>query len=489
MVLVVALGVLAAVPSTGAGALPLPLLASDNVELVNTFPETQAISGEFSQSSAHFYVSTLDGVSVFDVSDPRSPRLTDTLPIVMFENESMTHGERADGTKFVIVADDLYTIPVTDLTKADPCCGRRLLIIDVSDPTNMFLRSIVPVSTSSHTAQCVSLTCEFVYSAGHRGKFSIVDLRNLDLPKEAKVAQSPASAGDFAAGHYWDIDDAGIAWHTGGGGMAAFDITDPLNPVVLNATDANGTTGPWNNFILHNSRRPNATAFAPSTDPAGADISNGNVALVTEEDYDSVSCDSEGDLEEGSFETWFIPSLDVATYTGGVEPNGGTITPLDRYNTTVIGTDTRTPAGAFCSGHWFDVHQDGFVAQGFYQQGLRLLDVRDAHDIKEFGYVFAGASEVWDAYWVPARDADGQATGEQTNLVYTADLIRGIDVFEVDLDAEADPVEESDDREAEEDERDESADDRCDSKRKDGDHRHRHPGDDHEHGRAPRCRS
>ena len=80
------------------------------------------------------------------------------------------------------------------------------------------------------------------------------------------------------------------------------------------------------------------------------------------------------------------------------------------------------------------MHQDGFVAQGWYGAGLRILDVRDARNIAQLGYSTSAATEVWDAYWVPVRDAAGVAVpGQKTNLVYTADAVRGIDVYEVTL--------------------------------------------------------
>jgi hypothetical protein len=88
---------------------------------------------------------------------------------------------------------------------------------------------------------------------------------------------------------------------------------------------------------------------------------------------------------------------------------------------------------AFCSAHWFDVHQSGIVAQGFYEGGLRLIDVRDPRDLKEYGYVASGLSEVWDAYWVPQRNKNGVAGGNKTNIVYTVDAVRGLDVYTVDL--------------------------------------------------------
>jgi hypothetical protein len=59
--------------------------------------------------------------------------------------------------------------------------------------------------------------------------------------------------------------------------------------------------------------------------------------------------------------------------------------------------------------------------------------VRDPRDIKQVGYFYAGASETWHAYWVPERDAEGKATGRDTNIVYTNDVARGIDVLRVTL--------------------------------------------------------
>jgi hypothetical protein len=47
--------------------------------------------------------------------------------------------------------------------------------------------------------------------------------------------------------------------------------------------------------------------------------------------------------------------------------------------------------------------------------------------------VTGGATEVWDAYWVPQRDRRGVAQRKKTNIVYTTDLVRGLDVFQVDV--------------------------------------------------------
>ncbi len=182
-------------------------------------------------------------------------------------------------------------------------------------------------------------------------------------------------------------------------------------------TDENGVKGPWNDFIHHNSARPNASKFAPGQAPS---LSRGNVLLVTEEDYENTDC-----ATAGSLQTWSVGSLDGTP---------GTIHPLDRINPVDLGEGVSAPQMAFCSAHWFDVHQSGIVAQGYYEGGLRLIDARDPKDLKEYGYVASGLSEVWDAYWVPQHNKKGVASGtKKTNIVYTVDIVRGLDVYTVDL--------------------------------------------------------
>ena len=157
--------------------------------------------------------------------------------------------------------------------------------------------------------------------------------------------------------------------------------------------------------------------------------------LVTEEDYfndgDELACE-----RAGTFQTWSVPDLNGEAYRAGnpsLEANKGTIAPLDLINPVALGDGLSTPVGGFCSAHWFDYHQSGIIAQGYYQQGLRLIDVRNATDLRQYGYVTGGATEVWDAYWVPQRDRKGVASTNKTNIVYTTDLVRGVDVYEVDL--------------------------------------------------------
>ena len=96
----------------------------------------------------------------------------------------------------------------------------------------------------------------------------------------------------------------------------------------------------------------------------------------------------------------------------------------------------QVPAGAFCSAHWFDVHPSGIVAVGFYGGGTQLIDVTDATRPVSHGHAVWGASEVWDAMWVPVYK-NGRQTKQRTDVVYAIDLVRGLDVYDVRLPGEA----------------------------------------------------
>ncbi|HEX6935660.1 MAG TPA: hypothetical protein VF227_03990 [Actinomycetes bacterium] len=400
----------------------VPVISSPNIRFVTNVPDTAGISGVFAKSAPYFYVSSTDSITVYDVSDPVAPRIAGVLPNIVFENEAMNYGEKkVDGVvnRFVLVGADLVEYSPTAPDHVGS--SNEVMLVDVTDPANPHIRSRVATQTNTHTVSCIRETdCQYAYTAGRNGKFSVIDLTDLDAPRELGVFDSPAGGPNAVftsgAGHKWNFDDAGYGIHTGSGGSAVFDVSDPTTPRLVATTDEHGVTGPWNDFIHHNSARPNASRFDPAAAPS---VANGNVLLVTEEDYENTDC-----ATAGSFQTWRVGSLDGTP---------GTITPLDRINPVDLGEGVSTPNMAFCSAHWFDYHQSGIVAQGYYEGGLRLIDVRDASDITEFGYVASGLSEVWDAYWVPQRNKNGVAGSNKTNIVYTVDAVRGLDVYTVDL--------------------------------------------------------
>jgi hypothetical protein len=408
----------------------IPLISSANVNLVAMRPGATGISGCFMKSAPIFVMSNLDSIKVFDVSDPLAPKEVGMLPNLVFENEAVNCGERKTGKgteRFALIGVDLYDVSTDIQHTSDSLLGKELIVVDVTDPANPYLRSSAPATTSTHTVACIAETdCSYAYSAGSgsAGTFSIMDLTDLDNPVE--VDADPATAGvqpfsSPAAGHKWNFDNAGYGTHTGYDGSAIFDVRNPTAPKLVAGTgmardvvDPDGEGG-YNDFIHHNSFRPNASAFKADAPPS---LANGNVLLVTEEDYEQTDCS-----KAGSFQTWHVKRLDGKQ---------GSIVPLDKVELSDLGSFP-VPQYAFCSAHWFDYHQSGIVAVGFYGGGTQFVDVRDPRQIKPYGHATWGVSEVWDTYWMPVYNSNGVATGKKTNLAYSVDLVRGLDVYAVAL--------------------------------------------------------
>jgi hypothetical protein len=86
--------------------------------------------------------------------------------------------------------------------------------------------------------------------------------------------------------------------------------------------------------------------------------------------------------------------------------------------------DTWTPEGAegstgCASAHYFSDRGDRLLAQAFYDQGVRFLDVRNPRDIKQVGWYRPENGQAWAAYWHAGR-------------VYVADLVLGVTVLRFD---------------------------------------------------------
>lgn len=404
----------------------VPLVTSDNVDFVMNVPGSAGISGCFMTSKPLFVVSNIDSIKVYDVSKPLAPRLVGVLPDLKFENEAMNCGERVTAAgveRFVLVGVDLFQASPDDLQHAN-VGGGELIVVDVTKPSAPYIRSRTPGSTSTHTLTCATpRDCRYAYSAGEDDHFSIFDLSDLDKPRERDADKAAAGVQPFpspTAGHKWNFDQAGYATHTGWNGTSLWDVRHPRKPVLVTSTGKAGRGEDprfkgWNDFIHHNSYRPNAKRFKPNTPPS---VANGNVLLVTEEDYEQTDC-----TKAGSFQTWWVKRL-----------NGkdSKIVPLDKVELSDLGTFP-VPQYAFCSSHWFDFHQSGIAAVGFYGGGTQLIDVRDARNIKSYGHASWGVSEAWDTMWVPVYRADGTMTKRKTNVAYSIDLVRGLDVYAVKL--------------------------------------------------------
>lgn len=369
------LAALTVVPSAAAAT------SSPGVTPLRTLPERGLASAK--AVGGLLYTSGTSGVSIYDIADPRRPVRIGRLDLPNVQNEDVDVG-----SGILLVSDD-------------PFGGRGILhVIDVHDPRAPRLlstyRTWIPGLLTGgfpkrsrrrrggigHTASCIQ-GCRYAWLAGSPDGIEVVDLRDPASPRFAGRFRARAAAGILT--HDVQVDRRGLAWVAGGAGTAAYDTRRPARPRLVTRTDRRGHRRPWNNFIHHNSLR-----ISPST------------LIVTEEDLRT------GCRRAGSIQTWRIGP-------------GKRMRPLDRF-----GVEADSRAQTLCSAHYFD-HRDGLVAAGFYEQGLRLLDVRRPRRIRQVGFHLSRSPMAWGALFAP--------TDPSGSVVYVIDHAQGIQVVELDRSA------------------------------------------------------
>lgn len=403
------------------------------------------------------------GLWVYDVSDADNPQLVTHLPVPHYENEDVSIG----GNRLLISGDGTLG-------------GSNLVVVDISDPEAPIIEQVINMQLldEGHTATCIQ-ECKYAWVAGG-GTIAVLDLdqnAQFETPEGAPDVQVQGASSKVEAGDLFDpaistpeskkpfkefgwsthdvqVDAAGYAWVVGGDGTIGFDtrpghygadnlltptVVARTGPDALNddellcRTDCTDNGDTVNDFIHHNSWRPDATKFKSRKDKdlKKKGVRPGEAVLITEEDIWSraTQATTKGGCEtQGSFQTWQVKQLKS---TGQDE---STVKHLDsfttEFNELIAGDDVEgmdlIPTNGFCSSHYFD-ESDGLVATAWYEQGTRLLDVRDPNNIKQVGYYMAPDSVVWASYF----------SRIDPSIIYVMDHQRGIDVLRVTSRAEA----------------------------------------------------
>jgi hypothetical protein len=384
------LAILVGAPAGAARAVsdPTGLLASDNVSLLTSIPNPGAIGARFRDGV--MYVTSLAGLTTYDITTPASPRLIGTLPLPHFENEDVDLG----GNILLISNDAAESTGI-------------LYVIDITNPAAPTLLSTMQMGGNplfagpGHTASCIR-DCRFAWVTDNAG-IRVIDLRDPAHPVNLGTFETPAG-GDVVT-HDVQVDTKGLAWVVGFGGTAAYKLPRKYDGTGLGTlvakTDPTGNSTYFDEFGLGDGGNPNDFIHHNS-------FRRKSVVLVTEEDYTRPGCRG-----AGSFQTWKLPA------TRGGLPTGEDMTLLDQWTTELL-ADTAAPA-AVCSAHYFDVRGD-VVAQGWYEQGVRFLDVSNPSNIRQIGFFVPPNSATWGAYFAPT-DPSGR-------IVYSVDASHGIDVLE-----------------------------------------------------------
>lgn len=360
----VAATVLAGLAPTAAAAPDDAGVASPNVRWVATIPVDAGLATGARLLGKHLYVAGSKSFTIYDVSDPRLPKPLSVTPVGFnFPSEDV------DTNGSILLLNDEQG-PVGELQ-----------VWDVRDKA-MPKRLATLANTRDHTFSCV-LGCRWAY--GSRG--SIVDLRDPAKPRLAGTWATGIPRGTDG----FDVTEVspGIVL-TSTRTMRLLDARkDPARPTLLRT----GTTP--DNRLIHSNRWPRQ----------GKD----KFFLVQGETPFSGRCTD----KSGAIMAWDAKTFRIA---GEYRIGNG------------VYADGKPAAGATgCTAMWFQQHPSfkdgGLVASGFFEHGVRFLDVKRDGRIEEVGYYMPAAGSTIAAYWIT------------DTIVYALDLEKGIDVLEFDRSA------------------------------------------------------
>ncbi|MEV6562152.1 hypothetical protein AB0M22_40965 [Nocardia sp. NPDC051756] len=400
--------------------------AEKNVKAVGNVPDAQgAISLQFLQYGNRdvMVVSGEFGVKTYDLTaNPAAPKLIGQLNMPgMWETEDT---EVDPVRKRVFLSRDPRAFNGNVRTGES-----GIYVVDLAKPEKPTVLSYVKVP-AGHTTTCIN-DCQYLWTGGPAKADSmpaawggrpiwVTDIRD---PRKPKVNPNPIELarndGQTDYVHDVQVDETGVAWASGRGGVRGYWTTgmhkDPVtgklrmasanDPVPYAGGGIKETAAP--SKFMHNSFRPIGNR---AKDGGGAGpFANGNLIYATEESFVD-GCAGDGVL--------VIASLD-GSYGG----EGWRSTPQKPYRLNTIGTwgvagqEGSDPASADCSAHYFDV-QDKILVQSFYAQGTRFLDVSDPTNPKQIAYYRPTDAAAWAPYW-------------HRGFAYVADNTRGIDILQL----------------------------------------------------------
>jgi hypothetical protein len=504
-----AMAALLLIPGIASAAAPPPGAAiSDNLEFVNRVAGAAGITeGKFDEVRGKkvLVVTGRFGFKTYDVRNPANPVLLDeflpagidppgtpTSPLGGYwQNEDM---ELDTKRKLIIGALDPRhntagpsdgACPHNDgLAVRDVDCKSGFFVISYADPRNMRQIGDFVSLPSGHTSSCIQ-DCKYIWTGGPARRSDqdwlattispapgpttlqnrliadgrpiwVTDLRN---PARPQVSDLPVDLyrndGYSDYSHDVDEDERGIAWVAGRGGIRGYATkgkhrdpfqnrvrrASPLDPILVAGGGLQWDVPPARGGddgvaqatdFMHNSGRPTDGAVRASG------VKKGNVLIGTEEDFQSCA------------EAGRIVAVDLTDSWGGEPAQNSTRTnpyrmkALSSFHPFLDTPETANP-DLQCSAHYFEIRASTLAA-GWYGQGLRLVDVSNARDMRQVGYYRVTgtgdanpSSNSWDVAWYDdgakgrkaRRSSRGRKArhGSRGDYVYLMDMSRGIEVI------------------------------------------------------------
>jgi hypothetical protein len=469
-ILVVVAIALALLPAGALAADPPPgAVISDSLKYVKRVPNSEMmVEGKLDTVDGRHVLITTGrfGFRSYDVSNPADPVPLDTFqpPEILGENGYWQDEDMQLDTRRKLIIGaldprhdnvDQASCPgigtLSEKTR-NPKCRSGFYVISYGDPEDLRQIGDFVELPAGHTSTCIH-GCRYIWTGGParrddlpvlfpkvwtafepggRGDGRPIWVTDLRDPHNPKVFKHPIDlwrndgATDYS--HDVNVDGRGIAWTSGRGGILGYatrgvwrdPYTDsfrrarPWNPVLVAGGGVAGVNQP-DAMFMHNSLRP----VDGSVQAAG--VRHGGVLIGTEEDF-TEPCEASGR----------IVLSDISDSIGGEPAANSTperpyrMQALDTFHPAQDGGEAIDPSLG-CSAHYFELDRST-LGVAWYGQGLRLLDVSDARDVRQIGYyrvtapatdpVANPSSNSWDLAW-------------NGRYIYLFDMGRGIEVLKL----------------------------------------------------------
>ncbi|MDP9067114.1 MAG: hypothetical protein M3N53_02045 [Actinomycetota bacterium] len=350
----------------------------------------------------------VQGVNIYDVSDPLNPLLVAELntPGPSFYPDQVgayiTYGRYTTNGKILLQAgydEDSRYFPGEEATMT-------LYVFDVSDPANPQRLGKLTRKLAHHYggAFCI-LDCKWAYDRGG----GIIDLRDPSAPKPAgnwlkglRFHSAHFTKGP-AATDIVEIARGVVA--TGTVPMYVLDVSRPTKPRVLARSDGSPSTRgsiAWPDFA------------------AGGPLLTSNVGGIgAGREHCGVAAEDEGSSKDSLFATWdgsHWRKSNLLTRVDQYRPRNGTYTDGDPA---VSGSNIAYGGG--CAVGYFHVRRSRggtyLAAVATRGHGMKLLEVDRAGRISQHGWFLPHGGSTLNSVWVTDR------------VIYTIDSHRGIDIL------------------------------------------------------------
>lgn len=392
----------------------------DGVEFVGNLPEAVGATAinflDYGAKRKAMFVTGRFGLKSYDVTNPEKPKLLDSIDMPGFwENEDM---DVDPSRKLVFLSQDPRAFGEPQSTGES-----GVYIVSARHPEKLEILSFAPVP-AGHTTTCIN-DCKYLWTGGPMKRDDqpadwagrpvfVTDIRNAKKPS---VYPDPVDLhrNDGVTDYVHDVqvDDSGVAWASGRGGLRGYWTKgrhfDPVTKTSRVATASDPVPYAGGKFVqqpdvgspggsfAHNSERPMRSLGGHEA---------GDLALVTIENF-SDSCQTDGRLL-------------LVSIGDSKDGQGWSSTPENPYRLPIVGEfgawgQEGSDASTGCSAHYFQL-RGNTVVQSFYGNGTRFIDISDPTQPKQIGYYRPDGGSSAAPYW-------------NGDVIYVADGRRGVDII------------------------------------------------------------